>query len=117
MYDFASDQQIPHIQKAIQFGRKAISIREQFLSEYRDDTKDQMTDCGVKETDDQRRENEKEKADDFSASTAFSPVAAARSICGRLEGDNNLDLIYQRHRLGLSRMNLAFNLDSWNGGC
>ena len=117
MYDFASDQQIPHIQKAIQYGRKAISIREQFLSEYRDETKDQTTDCSFKETDDQRRDNEKEKGDDFNASTAFSPVAEGQSISGRFEGDDTHDLIYQRHRLGLSRMNLAFNLDSWNGGC
>ena len=71
MYDFASDQQIPHIQKAIQFGRKAISIREQFLSEYRDETKDQTTDCSFKETDVQRRDNEKEKGDDFTFSAFF----------------------------------------------
>ena len=75
MYDFASDQQIPHIHKAIQYGRKAIDIREEFLNDLQGRDEDMTV----------------------------------------LQEENARNLIYQKHRLGLSRMNLAFNLDSWNG--
>ena len=175
MYDFASDEQLPHIQKAIKNGRKAIEIRKQVIAE-REGDKNEATggggveggidnatedgDLGVESGEvvgeddresklsteltgscgDGRYEGEKLCEDEISQAfedgsgdmpispcteksfvadstdeSSFRSSEDANGRCKTIHLLEDVDLIYQRHRLGLSLMNLAFNLDSWDG--
>ena len=152
MFDFASDEQLPHIQKAIKFGRKAIEIRERVVAEkeggksaseagmrrdgggddgFVQDNRPSMDDApsppdgsgevvssSTTRADGEwsprtRRRAEPEKESSDVEIDDFNLEDRGKSSTSTTEDD--VDLVYQRHLLGLSLMNLAFNLDSWDG--